>query len=327
MNDTLNRIIIRDAMNALKQLPDECIDCCVTSPPYYGLRDYGVPGQIGIEETPEIYIEKLVTIFREVRRVLKNDGTLWVNIGDSYAGGAGRWDGAKNLNSKQASNKGSYGQIKVAQKWKHDNIKRKDLIGIPWTLALTLRADGWYLRQDIIWYKPNCMPESVKDRCTKSHEYIFMLSKSDKYYYDNEAIKEPCVSGDVSSPRGSKGTRTPNSARRKQDYYGISRYTGFNERCSNKSQPTMKNKRDVWSIPTSGYRGAHFATFPEKLVEPCILAGSRKGGVVLDPFFGSGTTAVVATNHGRNYIGIELNPDYVELAKQRLSSNNSQISF
>lgn len=290
-----SRILQGDSLEVLKTLPSDSIDCCVTSPPYYGLRDYGSDGQIGLEETPEKYIQKLVEIFREVRRVLKEGGTLWLNIGDSY--------------------------------------KRKDLIGIPWLLAFALKQDGWHLRQDIIWYKPNAMPESVKDRCTKSHEYIFLLSKSARYYFDCEAIKEPCVGFDKSSPRGSKGTLTPNAGRRKgnaKSFRGSGAYTNGRsfensvkvDRATHGNVPNesgLRNHRSVWSVATQGYKGAHFATFPEKLVEPCILAGSRPQGTVIDPFCGSGTTGVVAIRNGRRFIGIDINQYYVEMAINRIS--------
>lgn len=328
-------IIFGDAMQKLKTIPNEYVDCCVTSPPYYMLRDYGVKGQIGLEESVEEYIAKLVNVFREVRRVLRDDGTLWLNIGDSYAGsGKGRnKDGDFNQKSRNIQSNGQKCNRLLRTKV-FDNIKRKELIGIPWLLAFALRLDGWYIRQDIIWNKPNAMPESVKDRCTKSHEYIFLLTKSDKYYFDNKAIKEPAVGFDNSPPAGSRGTITPNSRRRKgnsKTFRGGGAYTlnrSFDNsgevkresrgNCENKTG--LRNRRDVWSVATQGYVKAHFATFPEKLIEPCILAGSRSGGIVLDPFIGSGTTAVVAKRNNREYIGIDLNPEYIELAKERISS-------
>ena len=255
-----SQIVVGDALSVLRRISDNYIDCCVTSPPYFGLRDYGVDGQLGLEESPEEYISKMVKIFREVRRTLRPDGTLWLNLGDSYAGsGKGRMgDGS---HSKDRSKSSDYFNI-VGGKLKGTkavDCKRKELIGIPWRLALALREDGWYLRQDIVWYKPNAMPESVKDRCTKSHEYIFLLTKSDKYYFDGEAIKEPAI--------------------------------GFGNA---ENMTGLRNRRDVWSVETQGYSKAHFATFPEKLIEPCILAGSRKGGVILDPFLGSGTAGTIS---------------------------------
>ncbi len=306
-----SQVVVGDALSVLRQISDNYIDCCVTSPPYYGLRDYGVYGQLGLEKSPEEYISKMVEIFREVRRTLKPNGTLWLNLGDSYAG---------------------YGKDRVV------NCKRKELIGIPWRLALALREDGWYLRQDIVWYKPNAMPESVKDRCTKSHEYIFLLTKSDKYYFDGEAIKEPAVGFDNSPPAGSRGAARPNSRRRKGntktfgdggDYTGgrpLENSAGVERDSSGNTKNTtgLRNKRDVWSVATQGYSKFHFATFPEKLIEPCILAGSTEGGVILDPFLGSGTTAVVAERNGRDYIGIELNPDYAELARERIANINDK---
>ena len=401
--------------------------------------------QIGLEETPEEYIARLVDIFREVRRVLKDEGTLWINIGDSYAGGQGRWGGVDNLSDIQNGNKGSLTEINVSRKWKHDIIKPKDLIGIPWMLAFALRSDGWYLRQDIIWHKPNPMPESVKDRCTKSHEYIFLFSKSSKYYFDYKSIQEPCNYPDAKGMKfGSnkygadvKGFEIysgeeyeANGFRNKRDVWNISdisyansKYTDANQEASvrcgmnktrgehilelrknlplqsefvefmrsrtnvnalseildtprttiehwfrtdnsgfsypsidewnklceilndgseefnsinrrmseisyetddiNKNNEGVRNKRDVWSVIPSHYKEAHFATFPEELVLPMLLAGCPSGGVVLDPFMGSGTTGVVAKNNNRMYVGCELNADYVEMAENRL--NHQQI--
>ena len=310
-------ILTGDALENLREIDSGSVDCCVTSPPYYALRDYGAEGQIGLEETPEQYIQRLTNVFREVKRVLRDDGTLWVNIGDSYAGsGKGAWD-RTDIQKEAYVPKPNGLEAKVSKV--PNGCKPKDLIGIPWMLAFALRSDGWYLRSDIIWHKPNTMPSSVKDRCTSSHEYIFMLSKSPKYYYDADAIKEPCVNGDPASPRGSKGTKTKNSGRRdKQGELGKQTYTGFNERYFSRPALTHRNKRDVWTVTTKPYKGSHFATFPPDLIEPCILSGSRVGGVVLDPFMGSGTTCMVAKQNGRGYIGIELNPEYVELAKKRI---------
>lgn len=325
-------IIHGDALSTLKTLPDESVNCCVTSPPYYNLRNYGVEGQIGLEETPEEYIEKLVEIFREVRRVLKKDGTLWVNIGDSYAGsgkGASNYpDNAKKY--KQGTNNGSIGTF--LSKTVSAYCKPKDLIGIPWMLAFALRADGWYLRSDIIWAKNNPMPESVKDRCTKSHEYIFFLTKSSKYYFDDEAIAEPVKESTVkrlSQPNleGQKESYTPSKAngamKAAAPRYGGKKYTESpDEFYRTKSahayefRPKRK-KRDVWMVSTQPYKGTHFATFPPKLIEPCILAGCPDGGIVLDPFAGSGTTGMVARQHGRDFILIELNENYVNLCEER----------
>lgn len=328
-------LITGDALSSLKEIDEKCVDCCITSPPYYGLRDYGTIGQIGLEKTVEEYIEKLVFIFREVHRVLKDDGTLWLNLGDSYAGsGKGRnSDGSVPDSIFHCKEQTVKGRITgTLTKNSTSNYKPKDLMGIPWMVAFALRADGWYLRQDIIWHKPNCMPESVKDRCTRSHEYIFLLSKSRKYYFDYEAIKEPCVGFDKSSPRGSKGSLRPNAGRRKgnnKSFRGGGVYTNnrsFNNSSDNEkgtagntpNESGLRNKRDVWNVATNGNKENHFATFPEKLVEPCVLAGSRKEGIVLDPFLGSGTTAVVATKNNRKYIGIEINPEYTKIARNRI---------
>lgn len=289
-------------------LKDNTVQCCVTSPPYYGLRDYGIDDQIGLESTPEKYVAKLVSVFREVKRVLKDDGVLWMNIGDSYAGGAGRWGGTDNLSGFQAASKGSVTQIQHTKKWEHKTIKPKDLIGIPWMVAFALRSDGWYLRSDIIWSKPNPMPESVKDRPTKAHEYVFLLSKSAKYYYDAEAVQEPTLwAGD---PRAGYGRLHYRGKREGQEGTGQENFVSIN--------PDGRNRRSVWTINTQPFKGAHFAVMPEKLVEPCILAGSKPGDVILDPFAGSGTVGVVAQKHGRSFVGIELNPEYVKIAESRM---------
>jgi len=274
---------------------------CVTSPPYYGLRDYGHDGQIGLEATPEEYINAMVEVFRCVWNVLEDDGTLWLNIGDSYCGtgSKGDWVDPKNPEGRNGQS--------VSKTQKLAGYKSKDLIGIPWMLAFALRADGWYLRQDIIWHKPNPMPESVQDRCTKAHEYIFLLSKSSKYYYDADAIKEDAVTaGNISASfQGRQGTA---------EYHAQSGGVG-----SDAKEYIHKNKRSVWTIPVKPYAGAHFAVFPQELIEPCILAGAPVGGVVLDPFMGSGTTAQVAQDLGRKYLGCELNPDYKPLQDKRIS--------
>ena len=285
------------------------IQTCVTSPPYYGLRDYGHDGQIGLEETPELYVAHLVDVFREVKRVLRDDGTLWLNLGDSYATGT------------KADRQPSTGLLKhhTAQDIKRigtpEGLKTKDLIGIPWMVAFALRADGWYLRSDIIWHKPNPMPESVKDRPTKAHEYIFLLSKSQKYYYDMDAIKEPAAAksaaryyrGAYSFARKTNESPPPGQPPQHRADREDVQYSEF------------RNKRSVWTVATKPYKGAHFATFPPDLIEPCILAGSKPGDIVLDPFNGSGTTGAVALKNGRNYIGCELNPDYIKLTQERLS--------
>jgi DNA modification methylase len=277
---------------------------CVTSPPYYGLRDYGgEKNQIGQEQTPEEFIDELVKVFREVRRTLKDDGTLWLNIGDSYYNY--RPSKGKSYPKQTVSKtKQDLPDYSSKRNNKLTNLKEKDLIGIPWMLAFALRADGWYLRQDIIWHKPNPMPESVKDRCTKSHEYIFLLSKSKKYYYDNEAIKEPV--------KQDWGTRNRVNGKYHNSGSGLQPHSGLTK------SYTTKNKRSVWSVTNKPYKHAHFATFPPDLIVPPILAGSKKGDIVLDPFMGSGTTGMVAKEHGRYFIGCELHADYKELIRQRM---------
>lgn len=340
----MSEIICGDALSVLENLPDGIVDCCVTSPPYYGLRDYGVDGQIGLEEIPEQYIQRLVEVFREVRRVLKDDGTLWVNIGDSYAAQrGGTYQPAETLSggahgktsNGENVNRGRRDGYNPTRNAAAIGLKHKDLIGIPWMLAFALRADGWYLRQDIIWHKPNPMPESVKDRCTKSHEYIFLLSKSERYHYDSDAISEPAKQTDQGHPIG--GTRrnkigdthfrTASGNEYTPRYKnladkGLAPHSMHKRRAEGEKDIVYpyRNKRDVWSVNTKPNKAAHFATFPEELIEPCILAGSRVGGIVLDPFFGSGTTGAVALKHGREYLGIELNPEYIKIAENRLES-------
>lgn len=336
---TINQIICGDALEVLKTIPSESVNCCVTSPPYFGLRDYGVDGQIGLEDSVADYILKLVEVFHEAQRVLKKDGTLWVNIADSYSGsGKGRnSDGSVPESINHCKEQFVKGRISgMLYKAMTSEVKRKNLMGIPFLLALMLRCDGWYLRQDIIWSKPNPMPESVKDRCTKAHEYIFLLSKSEKYFYDHEAIKEPCVGFDKTSPRGSKGSITPNAGRRKgnaKTFRGGGAYTNnrsFENSASakrnshgNKENPTgLKNRRSVWTIATQGLKGmkgeSHFATFPEKLAELCILAGCPENGTVLDPFAGSGTTGLVAKKNNRNFIMIDISQKYCDLQRSRI---------
>lgn len=311
-------ILIGDAFEQLKALPDGIVNTCVTSPPYFGLRDYGVDGQIGLEATPEQFIQRLVAVFQEVRRVLRDDGTLWVNIGDSYSGsrkgGATHPDNAGNY--MQGTNRGLIGKTAVTSVGWGEECKPKDLIGIPWMLAFALRADGWYLRQDIIWAKPNPMPESVRDRCTKSHEYIFLLSKSKQYYYDNDAIAEPIAESTIAFAGGKNGwgKSNPNHATPTGVHGPSARGEG---RCG-ESENGLRNKRSVWTIATKPFKGSHFAVFPPDLIEPCILAGSPVDGIVLDPFTGSGTTGVVALKNRRNFVGTELNPKYVEMAKKRI---------
>jgi len=301
----MNKIEFGDCRETMRKWASEGVKAqtCVTSPPYYGLRDYGHEGQIGLEETPEQYISAMVEVFRCVWDVLEDDGTLWLNIGDSYAG-----------NNSRASNNGRAGFGNAREKVVNrtgEGLKTKDLIGIPWMLAFALRADGWYLRQDIIWHKPNPMPESVQDRCTKAHEYIFLMSKSQKYYYDHEAIKEPL--------KGEPETRDKNAEGYQADYSKGDRFSK-GERVF--GADGMANKRSVWSVPVKPYTGTHFAVFPSELIEPCILAGAPVGGIVLDPFMGSGTTAQVSQDLGRQYIGCELNPAYEKLQKKRTAQTS-----
>jgi DNA modification methylase len=324
----MNNIIVGDCLTVLRGMDSRTIDCCITSPPYYRLRDYGVVGQIGLEQTPEDYIAKLVEVFHEVKRVLKDEGTLWLNIGDSYVGSrkGRRNDGSHSTDKSKSSDYLNIvgGTLLPAR---IDGIKRKDLIGIPWLLAFALRQDGWYLRQDIIWNKTNAMPESVRDRCTKSHEYIFLLSKKEKYYFDSDSIVEKAAFD------GRKDTINKGSLKyaRKDILPGTTPQTmtmagKAHERWRYKDGMAIRNKRDVWTVSTNSYKGAHFATFPEKLIEPCVLAGCRKGGIVLDPFIGSGTTAVVALKADRNYIGIELNPQYAEIAVKRINDATGSLA-
>lgn len=324
------RILIGDVRDRLKELPDESVDCAVTSPPYFGLRDYGVVGQIGLEADPAEYTDELVKVFREVRRVLKSTGTLWLNLGDSYAND-GKWGG--HMGGKHA--KALHGPA-VWRGKKQTGLKPKDLIGIPWRVAFFLQADGWWLRQDIIWSKPNPMPESVTDRCTKAHEYLFMLTKSARYFYDAEAIKEPMsmssverltqpnIDSQAGSDRVPGKTNGPMKAVGKVDKQrGHSRrHAGFNDRwdAMEKAEQCsgMRNKRSVWEVATRPFSEAHFASFPPALIEPCIKAGCPVGGLVLDPFGGAGTTGMVADRLGRNAILIELNPEYAEIARRRI---------
>ncbi|WP_181350503.1 site-specific DNA-methyltransferase [Thalassobacillus sp. CUG 92003] len=320
----VNKILQGDSLTVLNTLSDKSIQTCVTSPPYFGLRDYGVEGQIGLESSVEDYVEKLVQVFREVKRVLKDDGVLWLNLGDSYAGsGKGRnADGSPNPGGYHQQ---SHGQItgNIKSTLHSPYLKSKDLIGVPWKVAFALQKDGWYLRSDIIWHKPNPMPESVKDRPTKAHEYIFLLSKSPHYYYDIDSIKEPAVYG-TQDIRGSIASPGPlQSMRRTSKERG-----GFKGKHGHESFRAIRdtrNKRSVWTVSTRPFKEAHFATFPKELIEPCILAGSRRDDMILDPFFGSGTVGYVAMEHDRNFIGIELNPSYVQIAKERLAA--VQTSF
>lgn len=304
----VNSFLVGDVRERLKDLADQSVHCCVTSPPYFGLRDYGHTGQIGLEPTPDEYVLHLVDVFREVRRVLRDDGTLWLNLGDSYNAHPGQRKTTDKAGTKQQSNAGSPG----APSRHVSDCKPKDLIGIPWMVAFALRSDGWYLRQGIIWHKPNPMPESVTDRCTKAHEYIFLFSKSPRYYFDGESIKEPAkYPGDKRHLR--KDSR--------KEFEPLCIDNGSRTRTGN---PTAekRNRRDVWTVATQPYSGAHFATFPPDLIEPCILAGCLKGGVVLDPFGGAGTTGLVAQRLGRRFVLVELNPAYMALAEQRIAAED-----
>lgn len=321
-----SRVIYADALEGLAQIPDGTVDTCITSPPYYGLRDYGVVGQIGLEATPEEYINRLVAVFREVRRTLRADGTLWIVIADSYAG-SGKGAAAYPENAakyKQGTNKGMVGAL-ATTKVKTPGVKPKDLIGIPWMLAFALREDGWYLRSDIIWHKPNVMPESVRDRPTKSYEHILLLAKSRKYYYDNDAVLVPAHYDGRKETinKGSskyEGVVVPGNRPQSQHVAGKP-----HERWRFKDGKPVKNRRDIWTVNTKPFKGSHFATFPPELIEPCILAGSRVGGIVLDPFLGSGTTAATAKRLKREYIGIELNKEYKPLIDRRIAKEGGAL--
>lgn len=324
----IDKIICGDNVEVMRGFDDCIFDTCVTSPPYYGLRDYGVDGQIGLEDSPELYVERLVAVFREVKRVLKDDGTLWLNLGDSYWGGKGsnanldthideRIAEGRTLQRPQTR----IGGLKVIPtNGKHESIKPKDLIGIPWMVAFALRADGWYLRSEIIWHKPNPMPESVTDRPTKSHEQIFLLSKSAKYYYDADAIKEPSVDPESFEGRRPRNAGLMNGA--DPDNYKFHGSVNDEGKLKFGQKYETRNKRDVWTVTTKPYKEAHFATFPPDLIVPCILAGSRVGGIVLDPFSGSGTTSAIARENGRHFIGIDLSPAYCKLAEKRVAAAN-----
>ena len=310
-----HRILVGDCIEMMRTLPDQSVHTCITSPPYFGLRDYGVDGQIGLEASPREFIESLVAVFREVRRVLRDDGTLWVNLGDSYAsggrGGGGRYMAERGDGAWQGKGDAT-GWRSAPAGWKH-----KDLLGLPWRLAIALQDEGWYLRQDIIWHKPNPMPESIKDRCTKAHEYLFLLSKSPRYYFDQDAIREPA-----------RAQAAPESASKRNSFARETKYTD-GEHGQTAQHRTgrddvdydeTRNKRSVWTVATASFKGAHFATFPPDLIRPCVLAGSPRGGMVLDPFGGAGTTALVAMQEGRQSVICELNPEYAALARQRLAT-------
>ena len=339
MENYLNRIINIDCKLGISNLPDNSIDCVVTSPPYFGLRDYGISNQIGLEKTPTLYVEKLLRIFTEVYRVLKKEGTFWLNIGDSYAGSGHGY--LTEFKGKQATNRGTLFLVNKPPTPVPSGLKQKDLIGIPWMLAFALRDAGWYLRQDIIWNKTNPMPESVRDRCTKSHEYIFLLTKSARYYFNHNVILEPAaydgrkdtvMKGSQKYAENSTGLNQQSFAARGHERWpqrgyvlkeGITgqtdQYHGKNIHCTYVEKP-MRNKRSVWTVSTKPLKEAHFASYPPELITPCILAGCPEQGIVLDPFMGSGTTAIVAKRNNRNYIGFELNSEYIKIAEKRINS-------
>lgn len=352
-----------DCLDVLKRLKDKSVSCCVTSPPYYGQRDYGVDGQLGLEKTPEEYVQKLVYIFREVKKRLRPDGNLWLNLGDSYTGGGRGASDAKFIGQ------GTREAQKLGRRDKIDGLPAKNLIGIPWRVAFALQSDGWFLRQDIIWKKNNPMPESVRDRCTKSHEYIFLLTKASRYYFDHDAIKEPSKypngpnsAKSIKSPYGQGFTRNakissnrkelrtntesrhrssvkggqsleknPSGLRSKRSVWESEDHNLLIQWLAENKPEILKQYLDtipnVWDISTVPFKGAHFATFPPKLAENCILAGCPKEGIVLDPFMGSGTTGMVSKMNGRNFVGIELNPEYLKMAEKRIEKANYQMSF
>lgn len=368
MTEIRNAVLVGDVFSRLADVPDDSIQTCITSPPYWGLRDYGtghweggdagcehkrvdhrqkqgvtscrkgrsnveaqrnqgfrnecdtcgarrIDAQIGLEKTPEEYRDKMVAVFREVRRVLRDDGTIWLNLGDSYNAGGRVGHGTRTGYKQQTNRASAAGADRIRPS--AGGLKPKDLVGIPWRVAFALQADGWYLRSDIIWSKPSVMPESVTDRPTKAHEYIFLMSKNAKYFYDADAIKtESRSSWNSAHLFAQKGTKSERIAKTNPDLY---RTHGMGSRHPDRIQ-NRSNRRTVWEIATQPHGGAHFATFPEKLIEPCVLAGSRPGDVVLDPFMGSGTVAVVAKAHGRDYLGIELNPEYADLIEARVAA-------
>lgn len=323
---------IGDCRDILKDIPDESINCCVTSPPYFGLRDFGHDKQIGLEDTPEEFVLQLVEVFRDIRRTLKNDGTLWLNLGDSYTG--------YKANTGDTEYTGFAGRPSHKTGWQFQDLKPKNLLGMPWRVAFALQADGWYLRQDIIWHKPNPMPESVKDRCTKAHEYIFLFSKSPRYYFDQDSILEPCSPATHArlSQKNLKDQAGSTRSHGGKRHNGPMKATGrkFDPAKGNKNNesfdgamaimPEKRNKRSVWTITTQPYKGSHFATFPLALVEPCILAGCPEEGTVLDPFGGSGTVGEFCRKNNRNAVLIELNPEYEQLINERAMLGYPELS-
>ena len=372
MDTPIDTILCGDCLEILRQLPDNQIDCVITSPPYWGLRDYGMQGQIGLEKSPEDYVEKMVEIFRQVRRVLKPSGTCWLNLGDTYAGGkrGTSSSGKIYVSKKQSTNAGSIIPPKRRQNrdtlpekprivqpaaaggsrnrdccrggkvlrypdplWLYrrtvcsvrveipPGLKPKDLCGIPWRVAFALQGDGWWLRQDIVWHKKNPMPESVRDRCVKAHEYIFLLTKSDRYFFDYRAIQEKAVEPNSARPRMGQGANTIYRQKRQECKRPRERNQTMQQ------EQGKKNRHSVWTVSLQPFPEAHFATFPERLIEPCLLAGCPEGGIVLDPFMGSGTTAVVACRYGRHYCGIEINPDYIAIAQKRIEKEKEKIGL
>ena len=309
-----------DCRESMRQMKPESVQCCITSPPYFGLRDYQAEGQLGIESTPDEYVANLVDVFREVRRALRMDGTLWLNLGDSYAsttkgsGGTGASglmrDGrneARRTVTADASNSRAKFDVRHFDLMA-SGLKPKDLIGIPWRVAFALQDDGWTLRQDIIWHKPNPMPESVRDRCTKAHEYLFLLSKRERYFFDADAISERGAGREVFGNKRSKGDCEDRNDNDRRDM----------------TLTEYRNRRSVWTVATQTFSGAHFATFPPKLIEPCVLAGSRAGDLILDPFNGAGTTGLVARKHGRNYVGCDVNAAYLDMSAERIAQGTAQ---
>ena len=338
------RILNCDVMDGLRQLPDESVHCVVTSPPYWGLRDYGVDGQIGLEASPAEFVARMVEVFAEVRRVLRKDGTCWVNLGDTYHN-ADKWGGGgANTGKHTKAPDGDVASWKaVRRKWgKVPGLKPKDLVGIPWRVAFALQADGWWLRQDVVWHKPNPMPESITDRCTKAHEYVFLLTKSERYFYDTDAIREMRTSDEDAigfrggsyvggepgkrTTTGNKRVKVPGGWDRGEGGHGTIHRSG---RTSAEYQEAQvkggRNKRSVWTIATSPFPEAHFATFPPELPEICIKAGCPKGGTVLDPFGGAGTTGLVADRLQRHAILIELNPEYASMAERRINGDRGAL--
>ena len=312
-------ILVGDVLTRLKNVPDQSVQCVITSPPYWGLRDYGHDNQLGLEPTPQAYVENMVSVFREVWRVLKNDGVLWLNLGDSYVhtqpGRNRNGTGGQIIRGEIYRTKNRSGELDKYKAIADMGLRPKEIMGMPWRVAFALQADGWYLRQDIIWHKPNPMPESVTDRCTKAHEYLFMLTKNQLYYFDNQAIKEPSAQLGKTNIRfgGSKygDSDDPKHATKSGNVY---------------TDNGTRNKRSVWTITTKPFKGAHFAVMPEAICEPPILATSKPGDLILDPFTGSGTVAVVALRHGRNFVGCEINPDYAEIARNRISNDQPMLN-